>query len=73
MKSEKEGIRILNKDYDLRGICDVELANIMQTQCDIYDMAYTEMSTARLEVWAAVERIAEEIVRRKRNEDRTAE
>ena len=67
---EQEGIRILNKDYDLRGISDIELADIMQTQCDVYDMAYTEMSTARLEVWAAVVRIAEEIERRKNN-DRT--
>ena len=68
--TEQEGIKILNKDYDLTCICDVELANIMQTQCEVYDMAYTEMSTARLEVWAAVVRIAEEIVRRKNN-DRT--
>jgi hypothetical protein len=64
--SEQEGIRILNKDYDLRGVSDIELANIMQTQCEVYDMAYSEMSTAILEVWASVVRIAEEIARRKR-------
>lgn len=66
--AEQEGIRILNKDYDLRGISDIELVSIMQTQCDIYDMAYHGMSTAILEVWAAIVRIAEEIVRRKRVE-----
>jgi len=64
--TEREGIRILNKDYDLRGISDIELADIMQTQCEVYVQAYNEMSTAILEVWAAVERIAEEIMRRKR-------
>jgi hypothetical protein len=64
--TEREGIRILNKDYDLRCISNIELANIMQNQCEIYDMAATEMSTAILEVWASCVRIAEEIVRRKR-------
>lgn len=63
---EQEGIMILNKDYDLRGISNIELADIMQTQCEIYAMAATEMSTAILEVWASCVRIAEEIVRRKR-------
>ena len=64
--AEQEGIPILNKDYDLRGISDIELANIMEKQCNIYDMAYHEMSTAILDVWVSVGRIAEEIVRRKR-------
>ena len=64
--TEQEGIPILNKDYDLRIISDIELANIMEKQCGIYDMAHNEMSTAILEVWASVVRIAEEIVRRKR-------
>jgi hypothetical protein len=64
--AEQEGIRILNKDYDLSCISDIELADIMQTQCDVYDMAYHEMSTAILEVWASVVRIAKEIVKRER-------
>lgn len=64
--TEQEGIMILYENYDLSCISDIELANIMQTQCDVYDMAYHEMSTAILEVWAAIVRIAEEIVRRKR-------
>jgi hypothetical protein len=64
--TEQEGIRILNKDYDLRGISDIELADIMQTQCEIYAMAVTEMSTAILEVWALCVRIAEEIEQRER-------
>ena len=64
--SEQKGIPILNKDYDLRIISDIELANIMEKQCNIYDMAYHEMSTAILEVWVSVVRIAEEIVRRKK-------
>ena len=63
---EQEGIPILNKDYDLRGISDIELANTMEKQCEIYDMVHHEISTAILDVWwEAVERIAEEIVRRK--------
>ena len=62
---EQEGIPILNKEYDIQGISDIELANTMEKQCEIYDMAYHEMSTAILDVWEAVERIAEEIVRRK--------
>ena len=66
IEEKQEGIRILNKDYDLRGISNIALANIMQTQCGVYDMAYSEMSTAILEVWASVVRIAEEIARRKR-------
>lgn len=62
--SEEKGIKILNENYDLRSISDIELVSIMQTQCDVYDMAYHEMSTAILEVWAAIERIAEEILNR---------
>ena len=66
--TEQNGIRILNVDYALSDISDIELADIMRTQCDVYNVAYREISTAILEVWAGIERIAEEIVRRKRND-----
>lgn len=63
---EQEGFRILNTDYYLSSISDIELADTMQTQCEVYAMAYNEMSTAILEVWASVVRIAKEIVKRER-------
>ena len=58
-------IKLLNKDYDLRKVHDLELAQIMQELCGEYDMCRHELSTATLDVWNCIIRVAEEIVKRK--------
>lgn len=57
-------VKLLNKDYDLRGISEEEITRIMQELCETYDMCRTELSTATLDVWACIVRVAKEIARR---------
>ena len=58
-------IRMLNADYDLTSISDLELTDIMGKLCSDYAMCRAEMSTATLEVWANIIRVAEELIKRK--------
>jgi len=61
---DKDTIALLNKDYDLSGDTDLELARIMERLCSEYQMCRNTISTATLDVWNCIVRVAEEIVRR---------
>jgi len=58
--------QMLNPKYDLKMISNEELAEIMRQLCDNYDMCYHDISTATLDVWASIIRVAKEIVDRER-------
>lgn len=47
-------IRILSKEFDLTSTDDTELATILQELSGTYIMCRHELSTATLDVWAAI-------------------
>jgi len=57
-------LRVLSEDYDLTSVDDTELATIMKEMCETYIMCRSGLSTATLDVWACIERVSMEIVRR---------
>jgi len=62
LEPDKDSVALLNKDYDLSGDTDLELARIMERLCSEYQMCRNTISTATLDVWNCIVRVAEEIV-----------
>jgi len=60
----KDTVALLNKDHDLSGDTDLELARIMERLCSEYQMCRNTISTATLDVWNCIVRVAKEILRR---------
>lgn len=56
---------MLNKEYDLTQLSEVEIADIMQKLCADFITCRYEMSTATLDVWDRIEHVSKEILRRK--------
>ena len=61
---DKDTVALLNKDYDLSGDTDLELARIMERLCSEYQMCRNTLSSATLDVWNCIVRVAKEIARR---------
>ncbi len=61
---DKDTVALLNKDYDLSGDTDLELARIMERLCSEYQMCRNVLSSATLDVWNCIVRVAKEIARR---------
>jgi len=61
---DKDTVALLNEDYDLSGDTDLELARIMERLCSEYQMCRNTISTATLDVWNCIVRVAKEIARR---------
>jgi len=68
---DKDTVALLNKDYDLSGDTDLELARIMERLCSEYQMCRNTISTATLDVWNCIVRVAKEILRREGEDDQT--
>jgi len=64
MNKEKDKIPVLNPDYDLSADSDLELAATLKRLCGEYEMCRYCLSTATLDVWHGIVRIAKEIVKR---------
>ena len=65
MSEEKaDKIAILSEDYDLSQDSDLELAATLKRLCGEYEMCRYGLSTATLDVWHGIVRIAKEIVKR---------
>ena len=64
--SEKKAdkIAVLNENYDLSGDSDLELATTLKKLCSEYEMCRYCLSTATLDVWHGIVRVAKEIVKR---------
>ena len=62
--SNEDKIRILNPDFDLSEIKDLELIETMQDLCNTYVYCRYGMDTATEDVWESIVRVAEEIVKR---------
>ena len=58
-------IKLLSPKYDLTAIPETELADIMKELCTEYSQCRQEISTATLDVWNCIIRVATEIVTRK--------
>jgi len=63
-KEKADKIAVLNKDYDLSVDSDLELARTMKRLCSEYEMCRYCLSTATLDVWHGIVRVAKEIVKR---------
>ncbi|RKY41377.1 MAG: hypothetical protein DRP85_06565 [Candidatus Makaraimicrobium thalassicum] len=65
MSEEKvDKIAVLNENYDLSGDSDLELATTLKRLCSEYEMCRYCLSTATLDVWHGIVRVAKEIVKR---------
>ena len=65
MSEEKaDKIAVLSEDYDLSQDSDLELATTLKRLCSEYEMCRYCLSTATLEVWHGIVRVAKEIVKR---------
>jgi len=64
--SEKKAdkIAVLSEDYDLTQDSDLELATTLKRLCGEYEMCRYCLSTATLDVWHSIVRVAKEIVKR---------
>jgi len=64
--SEKKAdkIAVLNENYDLSGDSDLELATTLKRLCSEYEKCRYCLSTATLDVWHGIVRVAKEIVKR---------
>jgi len=63
-KEKADKIPVLNPDYDLSRDSDLELAAILKKLCNEYEMCRYCLSTATLDVWYGIVRVAKEIVKR---------
>jgi len=63
-KEKADKIAVLNKDYDLSVDSDLEIAQTMKRLCGEYEMCRYCLSTATLDVWHGIVRVAKEIVKR---------
>ena len=63
---DKKGdkIVVLSKDYDLSQGSDLELVATLKKLCDEYEMCRYCLSTATLDVWHGIVRVAKEIIKR---------
>jgi len=65
MSEEKvDKIAVLSEDYDLSQDSDLELAATLKRLCGEYEMCRYCLSTATLDVWHGIVRVAKEIVKR---------
>jgi len=65
MSEEKvDRIAVLSEDYDLSQDSDLELAATLKTLCGEYEMCRSCLSSATLDVWHGIVRVAKEIVKR---------
>ncbi|RKY40693.1 MAG: hypothetical protein DRP85_08160 [Candidatus Makaraimicrobium thalassicum] len=65
MSEEKvDKIAVLSEDYDLSQDSDLELAATLKRLCSEYEMCRYCLSTATLDVWHGIVRVAKEIVKR---------
>ena len=65
MSEEKaDKIAVLSEDYDLSQDSDLELATTLKRLCSEYEMCRYCLSTATLDVWHGIVRVAKEIVKR---------
>ena len=64
----KDTVALLNEDHDLAGDSDLELAHIMERLCNEYQMCRSTLSTATLDVWNCIVRVAKEILKREGGE-----
>jgi hypothetical protein len=58
-------LKLLSPKYDLTAIPKTELVDIMELLFQEYNQCRHELSTATLDIWNCIKRVAEEIVRRK--------
>ena len=63
-KINRDKIALLSKNHDLFSDTDLELSFIMERLCSEYQMCRNTISTATLDVWECIVRVAKEIVRR---------
>lgn len=68
LEPDKDTVAILNPNHDLSGDSDVELAHIMERLCNEYQMCRCTLSTATLDVWNCIVRVAKEILKREGGE-----
>jgi len=63
-EKKADKIAVLSGDYDLSQDSDLELATTLKRLCSEYEMCRYCLSTATLDVWHGIVRVAKEIVKR---------